>query len=224
MKILDAVYALFPRLDPNWRGTVVPYTASAAISTIPAAGLEIEGARDGWVELAGAFSGCTWRWGESSSGNGDVPASLGDFFPLDRNGRGILLAPSGAAGTVRWTIWDFSTGLVRAMSRATVSSISRTPSGASAIPDQVVSDGVLVASIAGAQATNFARGTSGRVVTDQNNAIGGVYIADTQAKAALLGAAGGGTPLYATGTKTWAGILWVASAAGTDKTYIDRNT
>lgn len=61
-----------------------------------------------------------------------------------------------------------------------------------------------------------------RVVMDQANA-NPIVAAETQAKAALLLAAGGGAPTYAAGLLVWPisqGALWLASSTGTENCYV----
>lgn len=85
------------------------------------------------------------------------------------------------------------------------------------------SRGLITPAIAGTQVVPSSSGvTVIRWRTDANNT-NPVFAAETQAKAALLNAAGGGYPTYATGEDWWPvklGNLFLASASGVEKVYV----
>jgi hypothetical protein len=194
------------------------YTANSGVVEVP---------RDGVLEFVQSGGrGWTWKWLAKQ----DVAIGIPKSWPVPQGAQCQFFAPANNAGTlyVFWWHAKSKTGKKRLAGAFGaydgVQSVALvTPGGSPISPNQSVHDGLTTASAAGVQLPSSAVGTSIHVEANPNNTLD-VVVADTQAKAALLEAAGGGTPLTGAGFLDLAGVQWVASSGGAQKAHSWRDT
>lgn len=177
-----------------------------------------------WIEVTGYF-GAGWTFQPEGAQGPSVPLVAGACFPAPKDG--ILLVNAAGSGSPVIVVWPPHLGPLVAQGRgfAPPGSVSGALSP-KASPASFVADGLKTPAIVGTNISGVVTvPTSVVVITDQANA-SPIYFAETQAKAALLGAAGGGQPLYGAGADVWplpvGGSLWAASVDALQLCYVRR--
>ncbi len=204
-------------MDPALSCPIAIISLSAAV-TLPLP-------RGCYVEVSGAFSS-GWVIQPNGSGNGNVPLVATACFPVPRDGNLIVSVAGG--GTPVLIIWPRHIGERICASRGFAPPGTNTSGSVSpkAAPSTFTTQGLKTPAIAGTSIASVAAGgvpTAFVIITDQANA-SPIYFAETQAKAALLGAANGGQPLYAAGADVFpvmpGGALWAASVDAAQLCYV----
>lgn len=177
-----------------------------------------------YIEVTGTFTS-GWVIQPNGSGAGNVPLVPTACFPAPRDSKLIVSAAGGGSPVL--IIWPRHIGERISQGRGFAPGGS-TPGGSSpkATPTQFTTGGLKTPAIAGTAIVGpVTVPTAAVVITDQANA-SPIYFAETQAKAALLGAAGGGQPLYGAGADVFPLLpggndtLWAASADALQLCYV----
>lgn len=178
-----------------------------------------------WIEVTGFF-GLGWTFQPEGAQGPSVPLVAGACFPAPKDG--ILIVNAAGAGSPVIVVWPPHLGPIVAQGRGFAPPGSAITGGISpkAAPASFVADGLKTPAIAGTNLSGVVTvPTAVVVITDQGNAQP-IYFAETQAKAALLGAANGGQPLYAAGADVFplqvGDSLWAASVDAAQLCYVRR--
>lgn len=180
-------------------------------------------ARGCWIEVSGVI-GSGWTFQPEGASGPTLPLVAGACFPAPKDG--VLIVNAAGSGVPVLIVWPPHLGVQIAQGRGYAPPGSMTGGSLSpkASPTQFTTGGLKTPAIAGTNLSGVVTvPTALVVITDQANA-SPIYFAETQAKAALLGAAGGGQPLYAAGADVFplpvGGSLWAASVDAAQLCYI----
>lgn len=229
--------AAFKDEEPLWTPDDLTSTlAVTALATVANGGQEIKFNRDGLVVPGPGAAGAYWsrstkqRWIPIVAGR-PIPYTAEHGFFIAQSSTGIT-----PGGTLTLEFYAKPEGVSWARFRSKVGAWSGGGFGGATgtgtiippkgSPIKFTTNGRAAPAIAGTAIVSAVTvPTAVVVITDQTNA-SPIFFADTQAKAALLGAAGGGQPLYAAGADVFpldvGESLWAASADGLQLCYIRR--
>lgn len=166
----------------------------------------------GWHVIGNVFSGGIYV---SKSGGGRAVMRLQPGYvlppPTSREGY-YFQSATNSWGVI--TLIEFGS---YEEAKAMAPLIAAAAAAAAASPDFDASQsaGAFTASAAGANVTSASTNVKAQLIVATGANTASIYVAETQAKAALLGAAGGGVEITPGGGVRWKGPAWIASAAGT---------
>lgn len=187
------------------------------LKTLPAVATKVHVGRSPAVVLVGEFSGL--RVSEDG-GAIHTPARPWSVWIPDEDGKLHMLSAAGNAGSA----FAVPFGSVQAaLDYVEAKRGTSTSSGAAGDANAYTVDattGIQTPTVAGLDLTS-ATARVQTILARFNNAAA-VYIADTQAKAALLDAAGGGFELTGGASKRWKGTLWVAAQDALQRVFVNQ--